>query len=285
MKKYLLIAVTLIMIFTLSGCKKDSMEGINIYTTIYPIEYITTKLYGDYSNISSVYPNEVIKLTDKLLQDYSAGDLFIYNGISAEKEYAVNMLNKNKGLMIVDATMGMDVEYSDEELWLNPSNFLMLCLNIKNGMKEYITNTFLKKQIDNNYDELKLLVSELDADTKLMVENATDSNTILVSNDMFKYLEKYNINVISLENNNNLNEQLINEAKIAIDNKSVTYILMLPNDTLSDEVEDLVSRNNIEKLYFNSITTLSESDEKNGKDYLSIMRENLDLLKKELYAE
>jgi zinc transport system substrate-binding protein len=161
----------------------------------------------------------------------------------------------------------------------------MLCLNIKNGMKEYITNTFLKKQIDNNYDELKLLVSELDAETKLMVENATDSNTLLVSNDLFKYLEKYNINVISLENNNNLNDQLINEAKIAIDSGAIKYIIMMPNDTLSDKVEDLISRNNIEKLYFNSITTLSATDEKNGKDYLTIMRENLELLEKELYAE
>lgn len=285
MKKYLLILITLIMIFTLSGCKKDSMEGINIYTTIYPIEFITNKLYGDYSNVSSVYPNEVIKLSDKLLQDYSAGDLFIYNGLSTEKDYAVKMLNNNQDLMIVDATMGMDVEYSDEELWLNPSNFLMLCLNIKNGMKEYITNTYLKKQIDNNYDELKLLVSELDAETKLMVENATDSNTILVSNDLFKYLEKYNLNIISLEDNSDLNDVKIAEAKTAIDSGTIKYIIMMPNDTLSDKVEELIANNNIEKLYFNSITTLSESDEKNGKDYLSIMKENLELLKKELYVE
>jgi zinc transport system substrate-binding protein len=285
MKKYLLIAITLIMIFTLSGCKKDSMEGIDIYTTIYPIEFITNKLYGDYSNVSSIYPNEVIKLSDKLLQDYSSGDLFIYNGLSAEKDYAVKMLNNNQDLMIVDATMGMDVEYSDEELWLNPSNFLMLCLNIKNGMKEYITNTYLKKQIDNNYDELKLLVSELDAETKLMVENATDSNTILVSNDLFKYLEKYNLNIISLEDNSDLNDVKIAEAKTAIDSGTIKYIIMMPNDTLSDKVEELIANNNIEKLYFNSITTLSESDEKNGKDYLSIMRENLELLKKELYVE
>ena len=46
MKKLLL---TFICIFCLSGCfKRDSMENINIYTTIYPIEYITNRLYGDY---------------------------------------------------------------------------------------------------------------------------------------------------------------------------------------------------------------------------------------------
>ena len=113
-------------------------------------------MYGDYSDVYSIYPNEVIELTDKLIADYSNSNLFVYNGLSNEKDYAVKMLNKNKNLRIVDATMGMEVLYSDPELWLNPSNFLMLCLNIRNGMKEYITNSFLRKEIDSNYDKLKL---------------------------------------------------------------------------------------------------------------------------------
>ena len=99
-------------------------------------------------------------------------DLFVYNGLSHEKDYAVSMLNNNKNLKIVDATMGMEYESSIEELWLDPSNFLMLCLNIRNGMKEYITNGVLRKQIDENYEKIKLDISELDADIKLLVENA-----------------------------------------------------------------------------------------------------------------
>lgn len=285
MKKYLLIIASLLLVLSLSGCKKDSMEDITIYTTSYPIEYITNQLYGEYSNVSSIYPNEVISLTDKLLKDYSAGDLFVYNGLSSEKNYAVKMLNYNKNLKIVDSTMGMEVEYGDEELWLNPSNFLMLCLNIRNGMKEYITNNFLRKQIDLNYDNLKIQISELDAETKLLVENSNGDNVIIVSNDLFKYLEKYDLNVISLENNNDLTEKTISEAKGYIDNGDIKYIIMLPNDTLSDDVEKLIANNNIEKLYFNPLTVLSTEDETNGKDYLIIMRENLELLKKELYSD
>src|SRR5574344_2769479 len=83
----------LLIVFITSGCKKDSMEDITIYTTTYPIEYITTKLYGEFSNVSSVYPNEIIDLSDKLINDYSKGDLFVYNGLSEEKDYAVSMLN------------------------------------------------------------------------------------------------------------------------------------------------------------------------------------------------
>ena len=43
--------------FLLTGCKQDDFEDINIYTTVYPIEYITNYLYGEYSNINSIYPD------------------------------------------------------------------------------------------------------------------------------------------------------------------------------------------------------------------------------------
>ena len=34
-------------LFLITGCfKRDTMEGIDIYTTIYPIEYITNRLYA-----------------------------------------------------------------------------------------------------------------------------------------------------------------------------------------------------------------------------------------------
>jgi len=160
MKKKILCLFAFITLFT-TGCKKDSMDDITIYTTTYPIEYITNVLYGENSNISSIYPNEIIELSDKLIKDYSNANMFVYNGLSNEKNYTVKMLNNNKNLMPVDATMGMENEDGIEELWLNPSNFLMLCLNIKNGMKEYIDNTVLRKQIDTNYEKLKLEISEL----------------------------------------------------------------------------------------------------------------------------
>lgn len=274
--------VMIISVFITSGCKKDSMEGITIYSTVYPIEYITETLYGDYSDVYSIYPNEVIELTDKLIADYSNSNLFVYNGLSNEKDYAVKMLNKNKNLRIVDATMGMEVLYSDPELWLNPSNFLMLCLNIRNGMKEYITNSFLRKEIDSNYDKLKLEISELDAEIKLLIENA-DSKTILVSNNVFKFFEKYGLEVISVFNDENLTDKTISLVKDAINDKKVKHIVMFENDTLTDEVEKIISDNNIEKIYFDSLTTLSSENQTSGKDYLSVMNSNLEILKKELY--
>lgn len=291
MKKKIIILLIVLTLF-ITGCKKDSMDDITIYTTTYPIEYITSKLYGENSSVYSIYPNEVINLSDKLINDYSYTDMFVYNGLSNEKNYTVKMLNNNKNLMPVDATMGMNIENGIEELWLNPSNFLMLCLNIKNGMKEYIDNGVLRKQIDENYEKLKLELSELDAEIKLLIENA-DDNHILVSNDVFMFLEKkYNdpntttkkINVYSVSNES-VTEEVLNNIKREINNKTISNIIMFPDDTLTDEVEEFLKDNNINKLYFDPLTTLSVDNKNDGKDYITVMKENLDVLKLELYNQ
>ena len=266
-----------------SGCSlaKDTMENITIYTTSYPIEYLTNELYGENSTILSIYPNEIIKLSDKLITDYSRGDLFVYNGLSDEKNYAVEMLNKNRRLMIVDAAMGMEYSNGIEELWLNPANFLMLSQNISNGMKEYITNTYLKNLIDENYESLKVKISEIDAEFKLVIENS-DKTGILVADDALKFLEKYNLNVISLSDKNLTDRKLL-DAKNLIDENKTKYIILIKDVELDKRVEDLLKEKEIEKLFLNPLTTISEESELNDENYISIMYKNIESLKKELY--
>ena len=61
MKRIIKGLFVLLVVLTLStSCiKRDDMENINIYTTIYTINYIIERLYGNYSTISSIYPNGV----------------------------------------------------------------------------------------------------------------------------------------------------------------------------------------------------------------------------------
>ena len=48
--KYILLFVIL---FSLTGClKNNSMEDIKISTSVYPINYVVSTLYGKYINIS-----------------------------------------------------------------------------------------------------------------------------------------------------------------------------------------------------------------------------------------
>ena len=54
---------------------------------------------------------------------------------------------------------------------------------------------------DENYKQLKIDVSSLDAKIQMMIEDAEDKR-IVVTNNLFKYLEKYGLTVYSLDEKN-----------------------------------------------------------------------------------
>lgn len=283
MKKVILLLVCSL-IFT--GClKRDNMEDIDIYTTAYPIEYITSVLYGEHSNVYSIYPDGVnifeYALTDKQIADYSSSSLFIFNGLSEEKDYVADMFSYNENLKIINVGESMEINYSVEELWLEPSNFLMIAQNIRNGFDEYIENTYLKNEIEENYEILKLEMSNLDAKLKLLVSESS-RNTIIASDDLFKYLEKYGFNVISLDEDS-ITDKILYDATTLLNSGEVTYIFTKKNEDLSDTVASLIDDGIGEIAEFNTLTNLTETQRNNKDTYITIMNENIELLRLELY--
>ncbi|MDD2469348.1 MAG: metal ABC transporter substrate-binding protein [Bacilli bacterium] len=281
------VIILCIALFLVSGCfKKDSLENATIYTTNYPIEYITQRLYGDNGTIISIYPNDVdIKsytLTDKQLTDYSKGRIFIYNGLSNEKNYALSMLNKNKSLLIIDAAMSMEYINGEEEIWLDPSHFLMMARNVKEGFKEYITNVYLEREIEDNYNKLKIDISEIDAELKLIVSNAIDKN-IVVADDILLYLTKYGLNVLSLEENENLTAKKINDIEKLMINKKIKYIFVKDNNELNETAKRLVNKYKVTPISLKTASNLSEDERIDKVDFIKIMYDNIEALKKELY--
>ena len=136
--------------------KRDDLEGVDIYTTVYPVEYVVDYLYGYNSNVSSIYPAEVdlatYKLTEKQIKNYAKGAVFVYNGKSDEIEIARDLKNANSNLKIIDVSHELDYESRVEELWMNPREYLWLAHNVKNGLEEYISNKFIIEEIEKNYD-------------------------------------------------------------------------------------------------------------------------------------
>ena len=275
----------LLCIFTTGCFKRDDMEDINIITTFYPIEYVTNMLYGKHSVVNSIYPDGTnvyeYKLNNKQIKDYSRQDLFIYLGLTNDSDIAISLLNKNNKLLIIDGTFGMEIKHGIEELWLNPSNLLMISQNIKNGLEEYIDSAYLNKEIDKNYDELKVVLSELDAEIKLTAQNSKNK-TLIVSNDVFKFLEKYGFTVISLDPDT-VNEKTISIAQDNLNNKSNSYIFVLESEKISEDIESLKQRTSATILTFRNITNINDEERNNRDDYIKIMNENLELIKKETY--
>lgn len=282
-KKFILLIVVCL---SLCGCfKRDNMEDIVIYTTIYPINYITTYLYGNNAKINSIYPNGVdvttYLLTSKQIADYSSNDLFVFNSLDRDRDYAVKMINQNSNLKIIDVALGMEINNSIEELWLNPYNYLMMAQNLKNGLNEYISNPYLIKEVDDNYESLKLKLSSLDAKIKTAVKSSS-YDTIVVDNHVFKFLEKYDLKVISLEEDENLTQKTIEDVRRLINNGSIKYIYTKDNDT-NDTVKKLLDSKKATLVKVNDMFSVDGGVTNSNENYLTIMNDNIDLLKKELY--
>jgi len=345
MKHFKILGVSLLTVL-LTGClfKRDTMEDINIYTTIYPLKYLTSYLYGDYGTIHSIYPSGVevseYHLSDKKISEYSKSDLFIFNGLDKDRDYAVKMINENEKLKIIDTSISVGYEYSVYELWLNPNNYLMMAQNLKNGLLEYVTNPYLisnkdKTGIEDKYEELNKDLSKLDANLKEAIKYA-NYDTIVVDDDTFKFLESlltdktftvlsldkseevnitYTVNAgdtldtIAKENKvskediiklNNLEDETlkvgqtleitvktisgntINKVKKLIADEKIKYIYSF-NTTSNEIVTNFLEEYDIELITINAMNTIDGGVTNSNENYLTIMNNNIDLLKKELY--
>jgi zinc transport system substrate-binding protein len=334
MKKIKILLIVVLAIF-LTGCDilmDDTMEDIDVYTTTYPTNYLIKYLYGDHSTIRSIYPSGInfkdYELSDKKISEYAKSDLFIYNSQDIDRDIAVKMINENKNLKLIDTAIGMTYNYSPQELWLNPYNYLMMAKNIKDTLGDYITNPYLVEEINNNYEKLNYELSKLDANYKETISSGK-YNVIVTDSSIFKYLEKYNIEVISLEENiveltikkndtlsdistkygvstsdiltynNKKDETLtegetikipikviessdVNKVKKLISEKTIKYIYT-DNEETNKTVSDLIKEYKLELIPINTMYNVDGGSTNNNEDYLTIMADNLELYKKELY--
>lgn len=277
------VIVLLMSLFLLTGCLEEEKLDKIAYTTYYPLEFATNYMYKDFATVKSIYPNGIdtskYTLTDKQKNIYASSDMFVYAGVTDEVKLAAEFLNTNQNISIIDGTKGLS--YSSEvcELWLDPSNYLMIARNIKSTLIDYANNVYDEEKIDKLYDELKIKISEIDVDLTMMGKNASKKN-ILVTNDSFNFLSKYNINVISIKEGDT---KSINDAKKLINSGEIKYAYVLRGNTLSEEIETFIKNYNLEKIEIDSMYTITDEDKNNGNNYLSIMTENINKFKTELF--
>ena len=297
-----------LLIFLLTGCfERNSMENIKIYTTSYPVEYVTTRLYGNHSTIKSIYPDGMKKgyiVSDKLLDDYSKGDLFIFNSlmeyyelndegkivlgknglpnVASEKKYVSKMLDNNSKLKIIDVSLSISYEENINELWLDPINLLTIANNIKKGFHQYITSKYLLEEIDSNYQSLKDELLKLDADYR-EVADRSKYDTLLTSNNLLRYLSKYNINVVSFEDENNINQKDIKNIEELIQNGNIKYVYVFEEDNINGTLQNLIDTYGLQIIKLHNLNNLTDEERKNNEDYFTLMYSNLNKIKEELY--
>ena len=260
--------------------EKNNLDEAKIYTTVYPLEYFTEVLYGTHSTVVSIYPDgtniDEYTLTEKQKNTYSKGDVFIYNGTTNEKQIAKDFSNINSKLQIIDVAYGLKFKYGMEELWLSPSNALMLARNIKDNLSSSIGSKLISEEIEKNYKNLEETLSLKDAELRNIAKTATEKgkNTLIVSSNLFRFLEDYGFQIISLENQN---EDNLNVLKKNFKNGTYKYLFIKNNDNMTGLKNFENQGANL--ITIHTMTTLSDQNRKNSDTYITIMQEFIENIK------
>lgn len=285
-KKIVCFLFLFVFIFVLSGCSSDNMDNIDIMVTSYPNEYIAKKIYGNHASVESIYPDGVdidtYKITKRKKKKLSNTDLFIYNGkIKKDEDLAFELLNINPNLKIIDSAYVLNYDYAPNELYLLPSQLLMMAQNIRQGLIEYSESQYLKDDINNRYNKLKVTLSELDATYRITFKKA-NNKILLTSNENLKYLKSYGLDVYVI--NDKTDSADISKIEEFVNNGQIKYIYSFEGEQTSTSLTNLLGQHqDLTRVYLYKIESLTDKQRQEKINYINLMNNNLDELKKELY--
>lgn len=281
---------------------KDIDEKIKVSASTYPMYYIANEIGKDNIDLNILIPIGVdpheYELSLKQTKELENTELLLYNGSGLEsfgEKIDNNMKEKNK--VVINASKYvelLDIEDSHEEedhnehgdkdphIWLNPINVEKIAKELKEELK--ILDEKNSNIYEENYLELSRKLENLDQKYKDELESRK-SDTILVSHLAFGYLaNRYGLEQIAVTGISPHAEPSPKSISKLIDltkEKNIKYIFF---EVLSSpkSVEMVAKEADLEVLTLNPLGGISKEQFNSGVDYIDIMEDNLDNLKKAL---
>lgn len=283
-------------IILLAACNGDSraneteeQDVLRVYTTIFPLEDFSKKIGGNHVTVTNLIPvgadAHTFEPTPKDLIDVANGDVFIYNGAGLESfAEKLEQTLEGEGVTFVKAAQQIEQQNSDPDphVWLDP----ILAISLAEAIKEAFIELMPEREevFTENFQTLKTELEQLDEEFRSLIAQA-NRDTIFVTHAGYSYWEeRYGIKQIGIMGTSPTNEPSQRELKQIIElakAEDVNYILMERN--VQTNVTDVVLEAlDAEMLYLYNLESIYEEERKNGEDYFSLMRKNIDTLQKAL---
>ncbi|NLT95333.1 MAG: zinc ABC transporter substrate-binding protein [Clostridia bacterium] len=310
MKKHLLFVFGLFFIFAM-GCNiignnktdgnknvaANSIEQNTVMVTNYPLYFFTKQIVGDKLTVQNLLPPGVephsFEPAPKDIIKLEKAKLLIYNGAGLEDWIVkIGQTLDNKELEIIDASKGVELIQNKEKddhpgefdphIWLDPVNSKKMVSNILDALVAAYHQS--QEVFRENAQELIKQLDNLDQDYR---EQLTDikKKVFVVNHAAFGYLaRRYGLQQLAVMGVNPHTEptpQKIVELVKLVKEHDLKYIY---TETLvsSKVAEVLAQEAGIGTKVLNPLGNLTDEDIKAGKDYFSIMYENLAMLKEGL---
>lgn len=301
-------------LFMLSGCGVQannrhftSEETLKIVTTIYPIQNFTEEIAGDKAEIINLVPAGMephdFELSTGDMQLMEEADVFIYNGAGMEHFVDRTLQSvSNKDLVIVEAAQNVDLletehshegeeahsgernadERMDPHTWLSIENAICEAEVIKDALCGADAEN--ADDYNSHFDDYKTKLRAL-ADRYEKELSGLSKNTIVVAHEAFGYLcEEYGLIQEAVEGLTADSEPDTARMKEIIDfcrenDIQVIFFEELVSPKVAETIADEVgARTDV----LNPIEGRSAELEAEGLDYIGLMEQNLEALKKAL---
>lgn len=307
-----------LMVAAFSGCSggsgKDSVtaagtvQKVRVAATIYPIYDFARNVGGDRVEVYSIMPPGA----EPHHWEPSPGDLvrlgksnvIVYNGVGMEPWLENALKNVDSGKMtVVDCSAGVELiegkdsdghqeehegdkkeahkgeEAHDPHIWLDPANAAVMVDNILSGlMKADPANSDYYKENTRKYKER---LADLDGKYKSSLAGEKTRHFV-VSHDSFGYLaRRYGLEQVPIRGLNADSEPSPARMAEIVELVKVYGIEYIFYETLvSPKVSEAIARETgAGTLVLNDVAGLTEDQISQGKNYLTVMEENLENLK------
>lgn len=305
MKKVIILVLILLATGLFFATRNNSQQmlkndGIPVTASFYPLYYFTSEIGKDKVEVSNLTPAgsepHDYEPTAKDIARIEKSKLLIINGSGFEPWYGkIQEELKQKNVRIIEATQGLDLmegqeehegeeedeEHAEEENVKDPHVWLSPVLASKQVEKINATLSEVDPQSRELYTTnaklLKDRLSKLDASFREGLKNCKQKN-IITTHTAFAYLAKeYGLNQVAISGlspeEEPTSKQLAEVSEFAKTN-DVKYIFF--ESLVSPKLaETIASEIGAKTLVLDPIEGLSDDDIKQGKNYFTVMEDNL----------
>ena len=303
--KGLLLAATLLLLMMLTACGPKSsgsiVEGkVNVITTFYPIYEFASEIGGEDVNAINllpvgVEPHDWTPRSQDIINT-SKAQLFLYNGaglegwvpnflksLDSDSEAKAVEVSQGVELITTDGDDGHDHAgdgdtdslHTDPHTWVSPKSALVMAKNIKDSLQS------IDPGHTAGYEErYQKLVERLTAlDSKFTAElGKLPNKEIVVSHQAFAYLARdYGLTqhaIMGLSPDAEPRGQDLLDLAALVKKDGIRYIFF--EELVSDKLaKTLAGETGVSTMVLNPVEGLTETQEKNGDNYFTLMEKNL----------
>lgn len=311
MKIRALLSLFLVTAVFLSACgnskgessKEETKDALDIYTTVYPLQYFTEAIGGEYVNVETVYPpgtdEHSFEPSQKDIVKMAESDLFFYIGYNLEgfvtkaepilSKEGVSTIAVGETVHLEEEEHEHEEEHAHEEdghdhggvnphLWLDPVYSIDMAKTIKDELTKKMPEQ--EEYFNSHFNELSEKLEALDEKFAMTIESGR-TNKIIVSHSAYGYWEERygleQIGVTGLTSSNEPSQKELGKIVTMAEKEDLNYVIFEQN--ISSKLTEIIQKEmGAKSLELHNLSVLTDNDIEAGEDYFSLMEKNIKTL-------